>query len=117
MGASWVQQEILEKHPDSDLKLYVVWFDMLAGDSRSGWNSRVVSDPRATNLWDKDRLASRTLGPSVEGASPPVWDAYLLYGPGAHWNDIPPPPVSTGSTIFGKRQQLERDLLPLLERN
>ncbi|MBA2714963.1 MAG: hypothetical protein H0U55_15585 [Rubrobacteraceae bacterium] len=112
-----MQKDILDKHPDSDLKVYVVWFDMLAADSRSRWDQCAVSDPRATNLWDKDRVASRTLGPAVEGASPPVWDAYLLYGPDAKWADGPPSPVGTGSTIYGTRQQLEKDILPFLGNN
>jgi hypothetical protein len=30
MGASWVQQQILEEHPHSDIKVYVVWFNMLS---------------------------------------------------------------------------------------
>ena len=114
MGASWVQQEILEEHPDSDLKVYVVWFNMLPGDSREGWDGYLVSDPRATNLWDEKRLVSRTLGDSVEGASPPVWDAYLLYGPEAAWGKEPPRPVGTGSTIYGAREQLRTELQPLL---
>jgi hypothetical protein len=114
MGASWVQQEILEEHPGSDLKVYVVWFNMLEGDSRQGWDGYVISDPRATNLWDEDRLVSRTLGPSVEGASPPVWDAYLLYGPEAAWEEEPPRPVSTGYTIYGEREELRKDISPLL---
>jgi hypothetical protein len=82
MGASWVQKEILQEHPDSDLKVYVVWFNMLAGDSREGRDGYLVSDPRATNLWDEMRLVSRTLGDDVEGATQPVWDAYLLFEPG-----------------------------------
>ena len=57
-----MQQQILEEHPHSDLKVYVVWFDMLSGDSRQGWDGYLVPDPRATNLWDKKRLVSRTLG-------------------------------------------------------
>jgi hypothetical protein len=114
MGASWVQRDILQRHPDSDLKVYVVWFSMLAGDSRSGWDHCAVPDPRATNLWDQKQLASRTLGPAVEGAAPPVWDAYLLYGPDARWGDEPPQPVSTGATIYGTRQRLEKAITPLL---
>ncbi len=114
MGASWVQKEILEEHPDSDLKVYVVWFDMLAGDSREGWDGYLVSDPRATNLWDEKRLVSRTLGDSVEGASPPVWDAYLLYGPKTSWDDTPPRPIGTGSTIYGERDKLRKEILALL---
>jgi len=116
MGASWVQQEILEEHPDSDLKVYVVWFNMLEGDSREGWDGYVVSDPRATNLWDEKRLVSRTLGDDVEGTSQPVWDAYLLYGPEATWEEEPPLPVGTGYTIYGTRDQLSKEIQPLLDK-
>lgn len=66
-----MQKEILEEHPDSDLRVYVVWFNMLSGDSRSGWDQCVLSDPRATHLWDQKRLASRAFAGEVEGAAPP----------------------------------------------
>ena len=114
MGASWVQRQILEEHPHSDLKVYVVWFDMLAGDSRQGWDGYLVSDPRATNLWDQEHLVSRTLGDDVQGASQPVWDAYLLYGPEASWGKEPPRPVDTGSTVYGTRDRLLTEIEPLL---
>jgi hypothetical protein len=114
-GASWVQKEILEQHPDSDIKVYVVWFSMLASDSRSGWDKCVMSDPRATHLWDKKRLASRAFAGEVEGAAPPVWDAYLLYGPETTWDDALPQPISSGYTVYGARKELERNILPLLE--
>ena len=94
--------------------MYVVWFNMLSGDSRSGWDSCAVSDPRTTNLWDQDRLISADLGPSVKGASPPVWDAYLLYGPNARWDSAPPRPISTGTPIYETRGKLQDDVLPLL---
>jgi hypothetical protein len=111
-----VQKEILEIHPDSDLRVYVVWFNMLSGDSRSSWDECVMSDPRATHLWDQKRLASRAFAGEVEGAAPPVWDAYLLYGPEATWGDEPPRPISSGYTVYGAREELEKNILPLLER-
>ena len=114
MGASWVQQQILEEHPHSDVKVYVVWFDMLSGDSREGWDGFLVPDPRATNLWDQKRLVSQTLGDDVEGATQPVWDAYLLYGPKASWGKEPPRPLGTGYTIYGAREQLRSEIEPLL---
>ena len=114
MGASWVQQQILEEHPHSDIKVYVVWFNMLSGDSRERWDAYLVPDPRATNLWDQKRLVSQTLGDDVEGASQPVWDAYLLYGPEATWGKEPPRPVGTGYTIYGARDRLRAEIEPLL---
>ena len=110
-----MQQEILEKHPGSDVRVYVVWFNMLSGDSRSGWDECVMSDPRAIHLWDEKRLASRAFVGEVEGAAAPVWDAYLLYGPEVTWGDAPPRPISSGYTVYGAREELERNMLPLLE--
>ena len=111
-----MQQQILEDHPHSDIEVYVVWFNMLPGDSRQGWDGYLVPDPRATNLWDQKRLVSRTLGDNVEGASQPVWDAYLLYGPEATWGTKPPPPLGTGYTIYGTRDRLRAQIEPLMGR-
>ena len=110
-----MQKEILEEHPDSDLRVYVVWFSMLTGDSRSGWDECVMSDPRAAHLWDERRLASQAFAGEVEGAAAPVWDAYLLYGPEAAWGDEAPRPISSGYTVYGARQELKKNILPLLE--
>ena len=110
-----MQKEILEEHPNSDLRAYVVWFNMLAGDSRSGWDECVMSDPRATHLWDEKQLASRSFAGEVEGAAAPVWDAYLLYGPETTWGGDHPRPISSGYTVYGAREELEKKILPLLE--
>ncbi len=110
-----MQKEILEEHPDSDVRVYVVWFNMLSGDSRSGWDECIMSDPRVTHLWDEKRLASRAFAGEVEGAAAPVWDAYLLYGPGATWGEEPSRPISSGYTVYGARGELERNIRPLLE--
>lgn len=88
---------------------------MLDGDSRSGWDDCVMSDPRATHLWDEQRLASRAFAGEVENAEEPVWDAYLLYSPEATWDEGPPTPINSGYTVFGERRELETDILPLLD--
>jgi len=94
-----VQKEILEKHRQTNLRVYVAWVPMLAADSRSRWDECVMSDPRATHLWDWKRLASRAFAGEVEGATTPVWDAYLLYGPETTWGGgDPPQPISSGYT-------------------
>jgi hypothetical protein len=83
----------------------VAWVPMLAGDSRSGWDECVMSDPRATHLWDRKRLASRAFAGEVEGATAPVWDAYLLYGPEATWgggDSLDRSAQGTPSSVLGK---------------
>ena len=54
-------------------------------------------------------------GDEVEGAAPPVWDAYLLYGPRTKWRDELPRPMSSGYTVYGAREKLKKNILPLLE--
>jgi hypothetical protein len=54
------------------------------------------------------------LAGEVEGASPPVWDAYLLYGPEATWGDALLRPMSSGYTVYGAREELKKNILPLL---
>jgi hypothetical protein len=44
-----------------------------------------------------------------------VWDAYLLYGREVTWGDEPPRPISSGYTVYGAREELEKYILPLLE--
>jgi hypothetical protein len=48
----------------------------------------------------------------VEGAAPPTWDAYLLYGHETAWGDEPLRLISSG---YGAREELEKNILPLLE--
>jgi hypothetical protein len=117
-GARAVQQDILEKHPEANLRVYTVWYSVLAGDSRSAWRSGAMPDKRVTNLWDEQRLISQWVSAHVPGMEGFVWDAYLLYGPEAKWDsasDPPAPLVSSGSTVIAAKQQLEAGLLPLLQ--
>ena len=52
----------------------------------------------------------------VEGATAPVWDAYLLYGPETTWGGgDPPQPINSGYTVIGAREELDKTILPLLE--
>jgi hypothetical protein len=60
-------------------------------------------------MWAK--RAAETIPPQDDA----LWDAYLLYGPGASWNDQPPEVESWGATILATRATLERDLKRLLK--
>lgn len=112
-----MQQNILDKHPAANLRVYTVWFSMLGGDSRSGWHSGAMPDPRVTNLWDEDRVVSQWFSQHLDGEQGFVWDAYLLYGSEARWENtdiMPTALASSGSTIVDKREQLQASIFPLL---
>src|SRR5713101_8393998 len=50
-GASWVRSNILDKYPSSDVRVDVVWFDMLPGDSRRLVDRKVLNDHRVANYY------------------------------------------------------------------
>lgn len=113
-----MQQELLDAHADLDVRVYAVWFSMYPGDERDRWPSTVLQDHRVTHLWDEraalgrwygERLSAMEdqLAPESTGVEPPIlWDAYLAYGPDAHWSDTPTGLRQWGRTILLTRESL-----------
>ena len=106
-----MQQNILEKHPDADLRVHVIWFNMLPGDSREGWDEDVLADPRVTHYWDEDRVVGEALVEPLGHDGPIVWDAFAVHGPGAKWDDRP---TAAGWPVIGETGRLQRELEPYL---
>jgi hypothetical protein len=102
-----VQRDVLAKYPAADLRVYVVWLPMLWSDRREAWDSGVISDPRAINFWDGERVVGEWFAKNVDGYEGVSWDIYYLYGPQATWDSIPSPLLATGATIYGNRRELQ----------
>ena len=45
--------------------MFAIWLPMLAGDSRSAWDSNVLDDPRVIDFWDGDRIAGNLAPPTL----------------------------------------------------
>ena len=96
--------------------MYAVWFNVLPTDSVGEWNPEILSDGRVTEFWDDEGALGDWFGQHREemelgffgGAV--VWDASLLFGPEATWQEIPQPLEEFGYTIIGDRQALQRSL-------
>ena len=102
-GARWVQQEVLDKYADEDLKTYAVWMPMLASDSRDRWKAALVDDPRMTHYWNGDQAVGKWFTDNVKSCKalgPVAWDAYYLFDADAKWEDAPAPVVACGTPIF-----------------
>jgi hypothetical protein len=126
-AARWAQQELLERNPHADLRIYAVWFNMYPGDARSKWPATVLIDPRVTHYWDEprtvgeyylrhlaaivDRRASATLQPIADV----MWDAFFLHAPGDRWAEPVPLPRLWGYPIMVTRDQLLAELQALLK--
>jgi hypothetical protein len=85
---------------------YVVWFDMLAGDSRQLVDTRVLNDPRVTNFYDPKKAIGSWFSERLDGEKGIVWDAYFLYGSDASWAAEPGPLLSSGRTVIGSSADL-----------
>ena len=120
-GASWVQENVLELNPDADIEVFAVWFEVLATDSRAGWDPDLLFDPRVTHLWDNETETGlwfgRNGGAAGLGFTPQLaWDIILLYEAGAEWGDAPTPLLGFAAPVIAARNLLDEELSVLLAR-
>ena len=127
-GARWVQQHILDSHPGAPLKVYAVWYAMYPSDARHRWRPDLLRDPRVEHWWDERRVVGtrllKEIGPHQSRRAPGskdfrdevLWDAYLLFEPGARWTAVMPTPVSWGYTILAAREALAKRVAEQLGR-
>ena len=120
-GTRWVQTELLKKYPNANLRVYAVWFNMMPADSRSKWPAALLTDSRVTHWWDEGKVVGRWFAPRTAGIKPQLapgsawgdgeilWDAYLLYGTNARWDDAPTGVIHWGRTIVAGRESLKED--------
>jgi hypothetical protein len=111
---------VLDAHPNAKLTVLAIWLPMLAGDSRSSWDSNVLDDPRVHEFWDGNRLAGKWLADrklgGLGGPGSIVWDAYYAFPSGSEWAGEPSGLLVAGSDIIDNVDGLERVFLPLLDR-
>lgn len=109
----------MEKYPEADLKTYVVWFNMIAGDSRDGWKPKLIDDERAKHFWDDDRNIGKWISDNVKTCKhlgPIAWDSYYLFDADATWDDSLEPIESCGSPVFRATDDFDEDLEKLLKK-
>ena len=91
---------------------------MLAGDSRSAWDSHVLDDPRVSEFWDGNRIAGKWFADQrIGGLGQPgwiVWDAYYAFPASSIWKRRPNAVLATGSDIIDNVSGLQRHFVPLL---
>jgi hypothetical protein len=52
----WAARNILERYPDADLRVYVVWVQRWASDTRTEIDGAGLVDRRVTHLWDAGKM-------------------------------------------------------------
>ena len=119
-----MEQEILEKNPKLDVRVYAIWFRMYGTDSRGAWPADALPDRRVVHRWDEsraigtwyagqlDRIRGR-LVPNATGIDAPVpvlWDPWLIYAPDATLTAQPAGLVKWGRTILNTREMLRQEV-------
>jgi hypothetical protein len=120
-GTRWVQKELLDKYPHANLKVYAVWFSMMPNDSRAKWSGNLLTDSRVIHRWDEPKVVGTWFAPRTDTIRPQLapdsawgkgdvlWDAYLLYGADARWDEAPSGLIHWGRTIVAGRETLKGD--------
>lgn len=72
--------------------MFVIWEPVLPTDLASPSTRTLarISDGRANQYWDKERLISKVLGETDDNSI--VWDYVAVYQPGKLWDQAPPEP-------------------------
>ena len=88
----------------------MVWEKALVTDD-VGPNTKAlgrISDRRAVQFWDHDRLLSNEMSESKTGKM--IWDWAGIYATGAVWNEAAPKPVYSGRPVMETLKDLEAAL-------
>jgi hypothetical protein len=95
---------VLDKIPDPNLRVYVVWVPILTPQPALELERNAVreaehrtNDARVLNFADPQAAITRTFAPvlglaSFAGKQVPAWDVYLVYDVNQTWPSGTPPP-------------------------
>lgn len=111
-GASAVQ-ELIEKIPDTQLRVLVIWEPILWTDLKkpSGSILARLSDLRVVQFWDHDHLVAQALREILPKeqekdinpdplSDPILWDVVGIYPPGKTWTDRLPTPSFFDGPVY-----------------
>jgi len=116
-----VQTQLLDKYRQANVRVYAVWFSMMPADSRAKWSPTLLTDSRVIHRWDEPKTIGQWFAPQTPAMRPQLsagsawsdgeilWDAYLLYGADAKWNERPTELIHWGRTIVAGREGLRQD--------
>jgi hypothetical protein len=96
----------LQEFSGKPIRAFVIWEPVLPTDwtSPSTATLRRISDIRAAQFWDKNRLISHSMGEHDRGSI--VWDYVAVYLVGVLWENSPPKAVYQGGPVVQVTDQM-----------
>ena len=110
-----MQTQILDRYPNADVRVYVVWLPVLPLDNNRVSVNETVTDSRARHYWDNDQVVSDELSEAYGGKGGLVWDAIFVFGPNATWDGTPPEPLDSGAPVVSAIESVKHALKPYLD--
>lgn len=113
-GASALEK-LLNEQKNPGIRVFVIWEPVLPTDfgPPSTATLRRISDLRASQYWDKERLVSKLMG--KRDRSSVVWDYVAVYPPGTLWEQAPPIPATSGNPVIRAIDRTRDEIQQLLE--
>jgi hypothetical protein len=109
-----VLSDILDENPSNQIAVFVVWFAVLGPDAPSEVVTSLLADERTVHYWDSDGEVSDFLSQHADQIGLPgvklLWDAYLLFPPGAFWEEFPSPLAGWGAPVVSSVDELTAEL-------
>lgn len=115
----------MEKIPDEDLSVYVVWMPVLKSDNfdATAAAQKLIPDVRALHYWDAEQSLGKAYGSVLElpRGRELAWDIYFAYDGGTVWGEEVPRPtqwahqLGRGSRALGDGSRLREILRTLLD--
>jgi hypothetical protein len=87
-------QEILDRKPDANLKVFLMWSPFMQRDTLALARRAMgyLPDQRVDHFWDLWKFASRGYEEQLEIPKGHAWDMYVFYKPHLVWKDAIPEP-------------------------
>lgn len=87
--------QLVSKHPDSTIKVFVLWAPFMATDNQLGAQraTAYINDAHVVHFWDLWRFVSRAYTKQLKVPELDAWDMLAFYEPHLQWKDEPPTPT------------------------
>ena len=104
-----MRENILDKEPSKDLRIYAVWLNQRSTDARDEIDESILADPRVTQYWDPEGITGRYFAENDLGGlgyAGLVYDVYYVFDGNAAWANAPAPLAASGSPVLFKGDEL-----------